>query len=202
MMKLILKYILIVFLSFVSGRLLAQEASMITRLYDTFSENLVTLEVDYSVKGGGPEVKGKAELQLQGKAYHIVGGGYDIYCDGESVWIVDQTSKEVIIESLTEGPEGYVTNPALLLSRLDEFFDVKSIAGRKYTLKPKTKGEITAAEVTFSPEGKLVSGVFTMSDGNAWTITVNKMTTAPQKPLTAFHPSVRFDKSWIVTDLR
>ena len=81
MMKHILKYILVVFLSFVSGRLLAQEASMITRLYDTFSENLVTLEVDYSVKGGGPEVKGKAELQLQGKAYHIVGGGYDIYCD-------------------------------------------------------------------------------------------------------------------------
>ncbi|MBO5708420.1 MAG: hypothetical protein J6S01_03695, partial [Bacteroidales bacterium] len=81
-------------------------------------------------------------------------------------------------------------------------FDVKSIAGRKYTLKPKTKGEITAAEVTFSPEGKLVSGVFTMSDGNAWTITVSKMTTAPQKPLTAFHPAVRFDKSWIVTDLR
>ena len=202
MMKHILKYILVVFLSFVSGRLLAQEASMITRLYDTFSENLVTLEVDYSVKGGGPEVKGKAELQLQVKAYLIVGGGYDIYCDGESVWIVDQTSKEVIIESLTEGPEGYMTNPALLLSRLDEFFDVKSIAGRKYTLKPKTKGEITAAEVAFSPEGKLVSGVFTMSDGNAWTITVSKMTTASQKPLTAFHPSIRFDKSWIVTDLR
>jgi outer membrane lipoprotein-sorting protein len=202
MMKHILKYILVVFLSFVSGRLLAQEASMITRLYNAFSENLVTLSVDYSVKGSGPEVKGKAELLLQGKAYHIVGGGYDIYCDGESVWIVDQTSKEVIIEPLTEGTEGYMTNPALLLSRLDEFFDVKSIAGRKYTLKPKTKGEIATAEVTFSPEGTLTSGTFTMADGNLWTITVTKMTTTPQKPLTAFRPSVRFDKSWIVTDLR
>ena len=202
MMKHIFKYIVVVFLSFVSGRLLAQETAMLTRLYGTFSENLVTLEVDYSVKNSGPEVKGKAELQLQGRAYRIVGGGYDIYCDGESVWIVDQTSKEVLIESVTEGPEGYMTNPALLLSRLDEFFDVKSVSGRKYTLKPKAKGEITSAEVAFSQEGNLSSGIFTMSDGNVWSITVCKMTSSPQKDITAFRPSIRFDKTWIVTDLR
>ena len=69
MMKHILKYIVVVFLSFVSGRLLAQDTSMLTRLYGKFSENLVTLEVDYSVKGTGPEVKGKAELRTLGKYY-------------------------------------------------------------------------------------------------------------------------------------
>ena len=202
MMKHILKYIVVVFLSFVSGRLLAQETSMLTRLYNTFAEQLVALEADYSVRNGGPEVKGKAELQIQGETYRILGGGYDIYCDGESVWIVDQTSKEVIIEPVSEGPDGYMTNPALLLSRLDEFFDVKSVAGRKYTLKPKAKGEITSAEVTFSPEGNLSSGTFTMSDGNVWNITVSNMTVSPQKDITAFRPSIRFDKTWIVTDLR
>ena len=202
MMKHILKYIVVVFLSFVSGRLLAQETSMLTRLYNTFAEQLVALEADYSVRNGGPEVKGKAELQIQGETYRILGGGYDIYCDGESVWIVDQTSKEVIIEPVSEGPDGYMTNPALLLSRLDEFFDVKSVAGRKYTLKPKAKGEITSAEVTFSPEGNLSSGTFTMSDGNGWNITVSNMTGSPQKDITAFRPSIRFDKTWIVTDLR
>lgn len=202
MMKHILKYIMVVFLSFVSGRLLAQDRSMLTRLYDTFSENLVTLEADYSVGNGGPEVKGKAELKVQGKAYHILGGGYDIYCDGESVWIVDQTSKEVIIEPVSEGPDGYMTNPALLLSRLDEFFEVKSVAGRKYTLKPKVKGEIAAAEVSFLPDGNLNSGIFTMADGNVWNITVCKMNASPQDDITAFRPSIRFDKTWIVTDLR
>ena len=202
MMKNVFKYIMVVFLSFVSGRLLAQEPAMLTRLYDTFSANLVALEADYSVGNGGPEVKGKAELQVQGEAYRIMGGGYDIYCDGESVWIVDQTSKEVIIEPVSEGPDGYMTNPALLLSRLDEFFDVKSVSGRKYTMKPKTKGEITSAEVTFSTEGNLSSGTFTMSDGNVWNITVSKMTAFPHKDISAFRPSIRFDKSWIVTDLR
>ena len=202
MMKHILKYIVVVFLSFVSGRLLAQDTSMLTRLYGKFSENLVTLEVDYSVKGAGPEVKGKAELQVQGKAYRIIGGGYDIYCDGGSVWIVEQTSKEVIIEPVEEGPGGCMANPALLLSRLDEFFDVKSVSGRKYTLKPKVKGDISAAELNFSPEGELSSGIFTMSDGNVWNITVSKMTAFPQKDITAFRPSIRFDKTWIVTDLR
>lgn len=202
MMKQIFKYIMVVFLSFVSGRLLAQETAMLTRLYDTFAEKLVVLEADYSVRSGGPEVKGKAELQVQGKAYRIVGGGYDIYCDGESVWIVDQTSKEVIIEPVTEGSEGYMTNPALLLSCLDEFFDVKSVAGRKYTLKPKANGEITSAEITFSQEGNLTSGSFTMSDGNVWNIAVSKMTASPQKDITAFRPSIRFDKTWITTDLR
>lgn len=201
-MKHILKYILVVFLSFVSGRLSAQDTSLLSRLYDTFAEKLVTLEVQYSVGTGGSEVKGKAELEVQGKAYRIIGGGYDIYCDGESVWIVDQTSKEVIIESVSEGPEGYMTNPALLLSCLDEFFDVKSVSGRKYTLTPKTKGDMTAAEITFSPEGNLSSGIFTMADGNVWDITVIKMTASPQKDITAFRPPIRFDKTWIVTDLR
>lgn len=202
MMKHVLKYILVVFLSFVSGRLSAQETAMLTRLYDTFAEKLVTLEVEYFVGTGGPEVKGKAELQLQGRAYRIIGGGYDIYCDGESVWIVEQTSKEVIIEPVAEGAEGYMTNPALLLSRLDEYFDVKAVAGRRYTLKPKKKGEITAVEITFSPEENLSSGNFTMSDGNVWNMTVSKMTASPQKDITAFRPSIRFDKTWIVTDLR
>lgn len=203
MMRHILKYIVAVFLSFVSGRLLAQETAMITRLYDTFSENLVTLSVDFVMSDSRSRMAGEAQVKVQGDAYHVAGDGYEIYCDGESVWIVDPAAREVIIESASVGgPDAYATNPALLLSCLEDYFYVTSASGSRFTFTPKDKGSVESAEVTLTPEASLSNGIFRMTDGSSWTIKVNTMTTSPLQDRTAFRPSTRFDSSWIVTDLR
>lgn len=201
-MKRIPKYLALVFLTLLSGRLSAQDAALIAKLYETFSRNLVCLSVDYSIEMNGTLVKGKGDVRVQKDSYHMDGVGYDIYCDGKSVWIMDERSKEVIIEPVSNGLDADVSNPALLLSRLEDEFDIKSVKGMTYTLAPKRKGGITSARITLSGDGKITSAEFSMSDGNVLKVTVNKMSVSALEDVTSFRPGTVFDKSWIVTDLR
>lgn len=197
-----LKYLAAVFLIFISGRLSAQDNDPLARLYETFSQKMVTLKVSYSVEKDGLKMTGNGDIRVQNDSYHMDASGYEIYCDGQSVWVVDEDTKEVVIEPVAEGVQGYMTNPALLLARLDDTFEVKSVAGMTYTLSPKVSGVIKAAKVTLDQDGRISRGEFTVSDGSLLTVAVNEMSVSQPEGVEAFRPETAFDKSWIVTDLR
>lgn len=195
-------YLAAVFLIFISGRLSAQDNDPLARLYETFSQKMVTLKVSYSVEKDGLKMTGNGDIRVQNDSYHMDASGYEIYCDGQSVWVVDEDTKEVVIEPVAEGVQGYMTNPALLLARLDDTFEVKSVAGMTYTLGPKVSGVIKAAKVTLDQDGRISRGEFTVSDGSLLTVAVNEMSVSQPEGVEAFRPETAFDKSWIVTDLR
>ncbi len=154
-MKNFIKYLCISFLVFGSGMAYAQES--------------VTLDVNYYVEiSEGSMLNGSAVITFCGRGFSFAGNGIESYSDGESVWVIDTTAKEVYVEPVTPESEAYMDELAAKLS----------------TMKP-------GASMSFlSPENQEVR------------IRLNAVKKSDGKPLSSFRPTMDFDSSWVVTDLR
>ncbi len=107
-MNIHLKYICASFLIFISGMMFAQ------------NNGCVAVEAAYSLAvGDSSKLNGKASLTFQDDAFHLVGDGFEIYCDGSDVWTLDSRAKEVYVESLSADYEGYMDDAASKLSAMN-----------------------------------------------------------------------------------
>ncbi len=154
-MKSFLKYLCVSFLIFGSGMLYAQES--------------VTLDVNYSVEvAEGSMLNGSAVITFCGRGFSFAGNGIESHSDGESVWVIDTTAREVYVESVTPESEAYMDELGTKLSAMK-----------------------AGASMSFlSPENQEVL------------IKVNAVRKSDGKPLSSFRPTMDFDSSWVVTDLR
>ncbi len=108
-MKLILKYLCASFLILVSGMISAQTAECLT------------FDVDFRIDiPETSKITGKAVVEVQGTAFKMTGNGIESYCDGSSVWTVDQVAKEVYIESISPDTEAYMKDLSLELSGMKD----------------------------------------------------------------------------------
>lgn len=57
----------------------------------------------YSLDTESAKVVGNGDLQVQGTSYHMTGNGLEVFCDGKSSWIIDDSSMEVVIEPASDG---------------------------------------------------------------------------------------------------
>ena len=207
--------ILASFLIFVSGMVHSQDTSLLDRLYEDFSRNLVTLDISYVLEMASTDITGEGKVEFQGNAYHLSGNGIEVYCDGKDVWLVDPSAKEVYIEPVSEGVDAYMQNPALLFTGLKENFDVSNVreGGQvrepgvkdiEYNLIPKVSCGIEECTIQLKKDGTLYYGTFVMSDGHADIIRVkvNSIMKSDRKEISSFRPTQSFDSSWMVTDLR
>lgn len=95
----------------------------------SFAQLTAQFDFSYTTEGDIP-MTGKGTAVIQDNCYHATVAGFDIWCDGESRWIIDNESKEVIIE------------PAEPLLELVQNLDVKqqgsNINGATFNLEDGT----------------------------------------------------------------
>lgn len=214
-MRNILKYALYVVLIIASSLARAQDTALLERMYDDFSSRLTTLDISYVLEMLPADMTGKAVVSFQDEAYRLSADGLEIYCDGKSVWTLDNISKEVIIEPVTDDGEDFIRNPASLFLGLKDNFkvtdisegghmrepDVKDVV---YTLVPVVECGMDECQIQIKKNGDLYHGSFIMSAGqiDIVRILVNSITRSAKKDIGYFRPVQSFDSSWIVTDLR
>lgn len=194
-----------------AGNAAAQEADLLKDFYAKVLSSSVDMAYSYSTMMSGVKVKGNHTLELQNDLWHMKGNGLEIWCDGSTVWTTDPVAREVIIDHAALSEEGDLSNPALLLVRLEEWFDVKEERrmpdGKSvlYIMAPKQDKEINIEyfNIVIRRSDRMpASGSFALDDGTSVDVTFTSMVMTPKKPVSYYRPSQSFDSSWIVTDLR
>lgn len=192
-----------------AGASFAQSSGQLDELHDTLSDSYVTLSYMYSAEVTGVPMKGNGNLTIQGNMWLNEMGNIKIICDGASIWTIDDDSKEVIIDSAENGIADFISNPALLFTRMNDYFDIRTVRlspDGKYrtfilTTREDSNMEYFNLEVR-TADNSIQKASFALDDGTSVRITVDEMTVDTKKPVTYFRPSQAFDSSWIVTDLR
>ena len=188
----------------------AQGNATLEQLRANMSNKSAAISYSYTLTSSGLKTLGEGTLTTQDKSYVMKGNGLRIYCNGTNLWVVDDSSKEILIDSVSQGADAYLSNPVLLLADLNSIFTisqpVKTGNSIVYKLSPKQSCGISSGTVTISVAGSnpvFTSGSFKMSDGGQLDIKIKSMTYSEKKPLTFYVLDLSgFDSSWMITDLR
>jgi hypothetical protein len=205
-MNTIFRYLTILFLTVVAPfGLAAQNNALLDRLYDTFANNCIALDCTYSIESDAVPVKGQCEIEFQGTSYKMKGGGLEIFCDGESVWIMDADAMEAIVEPVSDDSFSYMSNPALLFRDMDKVFDLKGASaggsGMRYSLSARKPCGVKSAVLDIDKNAVLQKAEFTMDNDCVIKIDVKSVNALPKKENSAFAPG-KISSDWVVTDLR
>lgn len=191
-------------LSMVSMQSFAQ--TPMDALRGMLSDSAVSIDAVYEMPVSGTMLSGSTRLLVQGDMYHMKSNGLELYCNGKVVWTIDEAAREVVIEPSCDVAEEYVSSPVLILSQLDRYFEVlsqKSQNGQtRYQLSAIKECGIAAAVLVLSSDGMIVSGEFTLNDGNVMSLKVTSMKKTEEMPSASFSPQKKFSSDWVVTDLR
>lgn len=187
----------------------AQDSSPLDRLNKNITSSCVELSYTYSVRKSGVNMTGNGDLTAQGLFWKLVGNGMELFCDSESVWVVDPSLKEVVIEPARNSVEdGHSVNPAILLMHMKEMFVVHEMRPLKdglvlYILKPVGKSDMDYLNVELNKsDASISSATMAFADGNLINIKVSSMKLTPLRSAEEFRPQTVYDSTWIVTDLR
>lgn len=193
-----------------SSALYAQEESLFDTFYQNVSSSCAEIVYSYVTRVSGINTNGQGTLLVQDGMWKVEGNGVQMYCDSASTWVIDPSSKEVVIEPASSDPsETVITNPALMLSMVHSLFtiteslpteDGKAVA---YVLSPKGESTIDYLNLEILKAGAAVRNAWiAFDDGTLIKIEVSSMKLTPKVSDKCFRPEKSFDTSWIVTDLR
>ena len=191
-------------LSFLTMQSFAQNS--LESLRKIFSSSPVAIVCDYETMIRNAKIVGHSELYVQGEMYTMHGNGLDVYCNGSTLWTLDESSREVIIESCSSQDKDYMSNPVLLLAELDNLFKTRSRkslgSGREeYVLDAVAECGVAQATLVLNADGTVSNGKFLLEDGNTLTVKVTSMKKAEEKQKSFFSPQRKFGSDWIVSDL-
>ena len=190
----IFRFLAVLFLAALPISLPAQNPDLLDELYDTFAKHCVVMDCTFSVESDGIPVKGKCEVEVQGTSYTMKGGGLEVFCDGESVWILDPESMEAVIEPVTNDID------------IDKMFSkagssALSDSGKRYRLTAREACGVASAVLDIDKNAVLKRAEFTLDDDSVMTIEVKSVKAQPMKESRAFTPD-SIPSDWVVTDLR
>ena len=192
-------------LAILPASLVAQNIALLDDLYASFASHCVSLDCHYELHSEGIPSKGNCKVEVQGTAYRMQGMGLEIFCNGESVWMLDPVAKEAIIEPVSDDSFSYMSNPALLFRDMENVFTVTSStaseAGMKFHLTARKSCGISKAILEIDNKAVLKTAEFTMDDGSKMKIKVKSMQVQPLKTKDSFAPA-SLSSEWIITDLR
>ena len=188
----------------------AQGTSVLEQLCAKLTGSAAVMDYSYSLTMSGVKSVGEGVLTVQDKSYVMQGNGIKIYCSASTLWIVDASAKEILIDDVAQGEDAYLANPALLFTELNAMFSV-GVPVRQgslitYSLVPKVKCGVSSGTITLSAAGTVpvfYSGAFVTEDGSHIDVKIKSMTFVEKKPLTFYILDLSgFDSSWMITDLR
>lgn len=175
-------------------------------LRSMFSSGAVSIMTDYEMTFQQMPVTGKSELLVQGGMYYMKGNGLEVFCNGDVLWTIDESSHEVVIESCEDLAEAYMGNPVLLLTNLDTCFEIKSQRrignNTEYILDAVRDCGVAGSQILLASDGTVLNGKFFLEDGNVISVQVTSMKKTEQRAASSFSPGRKFNSEWIVTDLR
>lgn len=154
----------------------AQQPSFLDTFAKRAADECLSVSYEFSTAVSGMNVIGEGKVEVQGNSYHMKGDGVEIYCDGASTWLIDESSCEVMIESADSKDAGYLANPVMLLLNLDKLASSYKVDGNRISL--------------------------VLSNGTSLDIIIKDLQPVAQKKPEAFRPPTDFGPDWIVTDLR
>lgn len=204
-MTYIFRYLLILCMAVVPSGLSAQNNALLDDLYNTFADHCIVMDCVYSIESDAVPVKGQCEVEFQGTSYKMKGGGLDIFCDGESVWLMDADAMEAVIEPVSDDSYSYMSNPALLFRDMDKVFDLKGASangsGMRYRLTARKPCGVKSSVLDIDKDAVLKKAEFTMDNDCVIRIDVKSVKALPKKEDSAFAPE-KISSDWVVTDLR
>ena len=192
-------------LAILPASLVAQSTDLLDALYESFASHCISLDCEYSVVSQGVLSKGGCKVEVQGISYRMQGFGLDVYCDGETVWLLDPMAKEAIAEPVNDDSFSYMSNPALHFRDMGKVFKVASAtasgSGMKYNMSARKPCGISKAVLEIDRNSLLRIAEFTLDDGSVMKIKVLSMQVQPLKTKESFAPG-NLSSDWIITDLR
>lgn len=156
----------------------AQQDSYLHALRAALAEKCVQIEAEYQISVSQTRITGEAAIDVQGDAYVMKTEGMTVYCDGQTIWTVDEESKEVYIEPV--GTSGNMYSDNVLLSLINS----------------------DSVEFFFKDNGVLSHMKARLPDSTSVSAEVLSFATDNKKSVTFFQPQSEFGTDWIVTDLR
>ena len=190
----IFRFLAVLFLAALPISLPAQNPDLLDELYDTFAKHCVVMDCTFSVEYDGIPVKGKCEVEVQGTSYRVTGGGFEVFCDGESVWILDSESMEAVVEPVTND-----IDIVKMFSKTGS--SVLSGSVMRYRLTAREACGVASAVLDIDRDAVLKRAEFTLDDESVMTIDVESVKVQPMKESAAFRPG-QMPSDWVVTDLR
>ena len=165
-----------ILLTFIMAVAPMQQPSFLDTLRQKSAEECLSINYEFAYRVSGVKSVGNGTVDIQGNAYHMLGNGVEIFCDGTSTWVIDEAAGEVVIESADSQDAGYMANPVIMLMNIDDIASSYKVDGNTITLE--------------------------LSDGSSLEIKVKNMIPSSIKKTEDFRPPYKFDSKWIVTDLR
>lgn len=186
---------------------------------DKVSSSLVTFDYSFTMQTTKSKTKmtGSGIVKVQGNAFFMEGNGMEVWCDGSTRWTIDRFAEEALVESVSESYDSYATNPALMITAVDDAFNEVSFGTSKFqgkavdasVLSPVHKGkysmDIAELKLFFkSGTSDLVGAEVKLNDGSVSEFSITGMTFSAQAEK---KESFRFDEktlddSYVITDLR
>ena len=186
---------------------------------DKVSSSLVTFDYSFTMQTTKSKTKmtGSGNVKVQGNAFFMEGNGMEVWCDGSTRWTIDRFAEEALVESVSESYDSYATNPALMITAVDDAFNEVSFGTSKFqgkavdasVLSPVHKGkysmDIAELKLFFkSGTSDLVGAEVKLNDGSVSECSITGMTFSAQAEK---KESFRFDEktlddSYVITDLR
>ena len=198
------RFIFLTALSFLTVQSFAQ--TPLESLRRMFSSGAVSVVAEYEMEVQQLPVVGSSEILLQDDMYHLKGNGLELFCNGDALWTIDESSMEVVIEPCDALYDAYMSNPLLLLADLDKYFEIKSQKrtgdNTEYVLNAIKDCGISQAYVTLASDGRVQNGRFQLENGNVVSFEVTSMKKVGPVSESSFTPSRNFSRDWVVTDLR
>lgn len=191
----------------------AQEKTL-QDLAGRISESFVEFDFSYSmIKADSPEITGTGRMEMQGDDYAMTQGSMEIRCFGGTKWTIDDSSQEVVIESVSETSGFDITaNPSVLLASFDEIFEcisssAASFEGQRcisYSLVPSADDTgIKDMILYLSSAGDAVLGMsLQMDDDTSARFVLRNFRLSAKVDAGRFAAPVEFGKDYIITDLR
>ena len=186
---------------------------------DMVSSSLVTFDYSFSMQTPMSKTKmtGEGKVKVQDNCFFMEGNGLEVWCDGATRWTLDRLAEEALIEPIDGSAESFATNPALLITAVDEAFEEVSFGTSKFqgkivdasVLTPVTKGkssmDIAGLKLFFkSGTSVLIGAEIKLNDGSVSEFSISGL---EFKEKGTEKGSFRFDektldKSYVITDLR
>ena len=199
---------ILILLSIVTAK--AQNNDLLDKFISDISTSCAVIDYTYTARVSGIDNVGSGNLMSQGQMWKMVGNDIEMFCDGKVVWVVDPSSKEAIIEPMSDEEETeFLTNPARMVLNLADSFSLNTVnpspdsKAQRFSLVPKSKSDIEYLNIELLNESALIRNMsFALTDGTLVTIKVSSMKLTPKAAVEIFRPQTVFDSKWIVTDLR
>lgn len=181
------------------------------------SSSLVSFDYSFTMPSKKSTMTGSGTVKVQGSSFFLDGNGLEIWCDGKTRWTVDRVAEEALVEYVDDSFDSYATNPALMISSVDDAFKETSFGASRFggkavdasVLSPVSKGkgsmDISSLKLFFrSGTATLVGAEVTLNDGSVsdFTITNLRFEDAGKSKESFRFNEKTLDSSYVITDLR